>query len=305
MRPSTPEDRVVELARALPPSLRLGCTGWTTPRWEGWVWEQPLSRGVLAREGLGAYAQHPLLRCVLVDGMAAARDSAALAALATSTPPDFRFVLAADQSLLWGRFPERFGEGPSSAENPLFLDAAEMTRRSIDPFVEGLGERAGALLIRIPSQDPRGLGTRRRFPERLHTFLRALPPGPRYAVELRDHKLLTAEYAAALRDCGVLHCLSLHPSMPALEAQLAVIEPAPEQPSVVCWSMCVHFDYRAATRNYAPYDMIVDRDPTARRALLSLLASSETETYVLVDNMAEGCAPASITELAEAIAQAR
>ncbi len=301
VRPAKPDEATAALAKRLPASLRLGATGWTTPGWDSWVWEQAMSPGILAREGLGAYAQHPLLRTVLLDGaLRVARSAEALARLAASTPPDFRFVVGTDPSLLWGRFPDRWRT--DDADNPEFLDSEAMIERCVEPFVEGLGDRAGALLIRVPSQDPRALGTRRAFPERLRRFLAALPRGPRYAVELRDHKLLTPEYAAALEDCGVAHCVSLHPSMPSVEVQLEVTRALRADSLLAIWSMCVHFDYRAATRNYAPYDAIVERDPPARAALQALIAAAaDKPTLVLVDDMAEGCAPASISERGRAL----
>ena len=305
VRAVVPDDALIATAQRLPPTLRLGATGWTTPRWDGWVWEQARSSGVLAREGIGPYAKHPLLRTVFVDGaLGLARDSDALARLASATPETFRFVVGADPALLWGRIPNRGGEG-APADNPLFFDPAAMVQRCVAPFIDGLGERGGVLLLRVPSQDARALGSRRTFPQRLHRLLRALPAGPRYAVELRDHKLLSTEYADVLADCNAIHCMSLHPSMPSLEKQAEVTRPLEANTVVAVWSMCLHFDYRVARGNYAPYNAIVDRDTGARAALVSLLRQANElrkDAFVLVDNMAEGCAPASIAELAETLA---
>ena len=306
VRAAEPSDEVAALAAKLPSNLHFGATCWTTPGWAGWVWRQPQPELVLAREGVAAYTEHPLLRTVLIDRAARMRlDAAALKRIANEAPTDFRFVLEANDGPLWGRLPDhpRFGEH-AGRDNPTFFDPDAMVERSIDPFVEGLGDRGGILLIRIPGQDPRALGTRRAFPDRLHRFLSRLPTGPRYAVELRDHKLLTPEYAAALTDCGALHCLSLHPRMSALDRQLEVVRPFDADTVLLRWSMCPHFDYRAAARNYAPFDAIVDRDPKARRAATTVLAhaiATDTPTFVLVDNMAEGCAPATILELAQSL----
>lgn len=299
VRAVEPSDDLLALAKRLPSTLRFGATSWTTPGWDGWVWQRRLPELVLAREGLGAYARHPLLDTVLIDRAARMRPTTdVLTELAASVPSDFRFVLEADDRPFWGRMPDL-------QPNPIFFDPKAVLERSVVPFTEGLGERGAVLLLRIPGQDPRALGTRRAFPERLHRFLEALPSGPRYAVELRDHKLLTTEYAAALADFGVLHCLSVHPRMSSLEQQLEIVRPFEADRVLLRWSMCPHFDYRAAARNYAPFDALVDRDPKARQAVLRVLTqtiASKTPTLVLVDDMAEGCAPATILELAQALA---
>lgn len=294
------DDHTRRVARTLPANLRLGATNWTTRRWEGFVWRQPVHRSILAREGLPAYAQHPLLRTVLIDRCAGVLPSQeSLRRLAAATPQDFRFVLAADELPLRGYV--------AGAPNPLLFDPRTMIERSVVPFVEGLDARAGVLLIRVPSQDPRRLGTRRAFPERLHNFLRALPAGPRYAVELRDHKLLTPAYRDALRDCAALHCVTVDPSMSGVADQVSLMRPLDSDTMIVRWSMREHFDYRAAVRNYAPYDAIIERDERARGVLVPLLTealAANRKAYVLVDNMAEGCAPATIAELADALVTA-
>lgn len=307
VRAVEPSEDLVALAKRLPSTLRFGATSWTTPGWDGWVWQRRLPELVLAREGIGAYARHPLLDTVLIDRAARMRPTTdVLTQLAASVPSDFRFVLEADDRPFWGRMPDHPRFGPDAGQpNPIFFDPEAVLERSVVPFTEGLGERGAVLLLRIPGQDPRALGTRRAFPERLHRFLAALPSGPRYAVELRDHKLLTTEYAAALRDCGVLHCLSVHPRMSSLERQLEVVRPFEADRVLLRWSMCPHFDYRAAARNYAPFDAIIDRDPKARQAVLTVLEraiASRIPTMVLVDDMAEGCAPATIQEIAQALA---
>lgn len=307
VRAVEPVEDVVALAKRLPSTLRFGATSWTTPGWDGWVWQRRLPELVLAREGIGAYAEHPLLDTVLIDR--AARMPLAtevLAQLAKAVPPSFRFVLEANDGPFWGRIPDHPRFGPDAGKpNPLFFDPQAVLERSIVPFMEGLAERGAVLLLRVPGQDPRALGTRRAFPERLHKFLEALPKGPRYAVELRDHKLLTNEYAQALADTGAIHCLSVHPRMSALDEQLEIVRPLDADTVVLRWSMCPHFDYRAAARNYAPFDAIVDRDHEARQALANVIdrtTTAHTPTLVLVDDMAEGCAPATIIELAKEVA---
>ena len=57
---------VVRLSQGRPAGLRLGTSSWSFPGWAGLVYERTYSQSVLARHGLHAYAQHPLLRTVSV-----------------------------------------------------------------------------------------------------------------------------------------------------------------------------------------------------------------------------------------------
>src|SRR5262249_60987729 len=57
---------MVALARHLPRQIYLGTSSWTFPGWQGLVYDRAASTNVLARHGLAAYAQHPLLRTVCV-----------------------------------------------------------------------------------------------------------------------------------------------------------------------------------------------------------------------------------------------
>src|SRR5690606_13199080 len=67
VQPAPAQPRLVEIAGALPGLLRMGCSTWSYPGWEGLVWEGAYDASVLAKKGLTAYAQHPLLRSVCID----------------------------------------------------------------------------------------------------------------------------------------------------------------------------------------------------------------------------------------------
>ena len=51
-----------ELAAALPAEIYLGNSSWSYPGWAGIVWAGKHSESQLAKQGLTAYSQHPLLR---------------------------------------------------------------------------------------------------------------------------------------------------------------------------------------------------------------------------------------------------
>ncbi|MDP2417971.1 MAG: DUF72 domain-containing protein, partial [Hydrogenophaga sp.] len=68
VRPLPPDEATRALAASLNPRIHLGASTWSYPGWAGIVWDKgPYSDAVLAKNGLTAYAQHPLLRCVGID----------------------------------------------------------------------------------------------------------------------------------------------------------------------------------------------------------------------------------------------
>lgn len=307
VRPARVEAELGELGRRLPRALRFGASTWACSGWDGLVYERPLPEALLIREGLGAYAEHPLLRSVLVERSPRLRfDADSLAAWARATPDDFRVVVGADEACLWGRFPEhpRFGEF-SGQTNDGFLDAATLMERTITPTLGAMDPARAVVLVTVPGQEPRALGGRRSFPERLQGLLRGLPEQPiPLALELRDHKLLTPALADVLARHQVIPSIGIHPSLPDVATQVELLDPLSRPLVLIRWSMCVHFDYRVAARHYAPYDAIVDEDERARDSVLSLVRralDAGREVIVLVSNMAEGCAPRSIEALARSL----
>ena len=78
-------------------------------------------------------------------------------------------------------------------------------------------------------------------------------------------------------------------------------------PLVIRWLLAPGRSYEGAKAAYAPFDRLVDPDPTARQKIIALatraLAAGEDVT-IIVNNKAEGSAPQSIVELAREFAAA-
>lgn len=95
VRPLPPDDTTRTLAASLNPHIRLGASTWSYPGWAGIVWDEgPYTEAVLAKNGLTAYAQHPLLRCVGIDrSFYRPLTEGQYARYAGQVPDDFRFVV--------------------------------------------------------------------------------------------------------------------------------------------------------------------------------------------------------------------
>jgi uncharacterized protein YecE (DUF72 family) len=302
-----PSPEVVALAARLPAGIHLGGSTWSFPGWAGLVYDRPHPAARLARHGLAAYARHPLLRAVGIDRTHyRPLPAAELAEHAAAVPPDFLFLVKAHEACTLAHFPDhpRYG-AERGRPNPRFLDAAYAAAEVVAPYAEGLGARGGALLFQFAPQE---LGSPARFAARLHAFLAALPPGPLYAVELRNRELLTPHYAAALAAAGACHCLNVHPRMPDVRVQARLAGVAAGPLTVGRWLLGSGATYEETSRRFAPFNRLVAPDPRARRALAELareaLAAGRRVLFT-VNNNAEGCAPLSIVALARELAASR
>lgn len=296
VRPAAPSEALADLGRRLPAGLHLGTSSWSFPGWRGSVWAadgRTPSQQQLARRGLAAYARHPLFRCVGLDRTYYGPiPREAFARYAAEVPAGFRFVVKAHAALV----------RPDATH---FLDAEHAEAQVIQPCVDGLGvERLGPIVFQFQPLELRGLGGAARFAARLHGFLRRLPVGPVYAVELRNRELVRQEVYAALAEAGAVACFNLHPSMPSLGEQRAHQGGALSPTLLVRWMLHAGLRYEAARRRYAPFDRLVDPDPTSREAVTGLALEAlqrGREVFVVANNKAEGSAPLTLEALARRI----
>jgi len=294
------------LAARLPERIRLGTSSWSFPGWAGLVYDRAASPAALARDGLAAYARHPLLRTVGIDRTYYAPIAAAdFAAYAAAVPDDFRFLVKAPETLTAALFPRhpRYGV-EAGARSAGFLDAGWAVEMVCAPLLEGLGDKAGVLVFQFPPQPLAPLGGPQQFAARLHRFLDRLPPLLTYGVELRNDALLTVEYGQALTDTGACHVVNVHPNVPPPEVQADFFDRADAPALVVRWMLGHGLRYEAARQRYRPFDRLVDEDPANRTAIAGLCRASAArgrDAYVIINNKAEGSAPLSAIKLAQRI----
>lgn len=301
------------LAATLPPGLHLGSSSWFFPGWAGLVWDGEYEQSVLSKHGLEAYGQHPLLRTVSIDRTFYRPITASqFAAYAAQVPDDFRFVVKAPSLVADAMVRAEDGRGQQA--NPAFLDPLLAAQQFVQPALDGLGHKLGALVFQLSPLPASMLVRLPEILERLRTMLLALPalkpmaPDGVIAVEVRNPEFLTPAFAEVLRSAGATYCLGLHAKMPPAEAQLPMLRALWPGPMVGRWSLnAVHgaYGYEDAKSSYAPFDRIVDADPETRdvlaRVIVATLAAGHT-VYLTVNNKAEGSAPLSVHALAEAIA---
>lgn len=292
---------LIRLGEALSGQVYLGTSSWNFPGWKGIVYAKHSDNKALSRDGLGAYARHPLFRSVSLDrayyGPLPVEE---YARLKESLPPTFRMVVKAHEDCSVARYPghQRYGS-KAGQKNPLFLDPAYATEMVVEPARQGLAENLGPIVFQFPPQNPADLGGPVGFAERLYHFLDDLPQGPLYAVELRNKTLLSGMYGAVLERLGASHCFNIHPTMPPLVDQARWVTAGPAL--VIRWMLGGRQKYDQAKKRYYPFNRVVDPDQQSLAAVANLVCQAVADdrlAYVIANNKAEGSAPLTLERLA-------
>jgi uncharacterized protein YecE (DUF72 family) len=318
VQPAVVPPAVDDLAASLPATVRLGTSSWSFPGWTGLVYAaaatgRPPSETVLAREGLAAYAAHPLLRTVSLDRtFYAPLPAEAFARYAAQVPDGFRFLVKAPAAFT-DPVVRQSGSGMAARDNPTFLDAPAAAAAFVQPALAGLGSKAGPLVFQFPPLGRRLLADTPRVVARIAAFMTMLARGPAgddaaLAVEVRDPELCTTEMAAALCDSGAIPCLAIHARMPPAAEQAAAFgldRDGCPWPVVARWNLHAGRAYEEARADYFPFDRLVEEDEPTRAAVAALAVRATARgrgVFVTINNKAEGSAPLSVLRLAEAIA---
>ena len=300
MRPAVPSPEIVQVAKRLPKNLHMGTSSLSFAGWAGIVYAEQYRVPVLARYGLRAYAQHPLLNALNVDStFYKPPDVELLTQQAAQVPADFRFVVKAYTGLTTAPDTPRARQ---RGIEPVFLDSAFAERHVITPLRKAFGAKLGAVLFQF---SPLGFRTTRHpetFVAQLGEFLWALPRGLTYTIELRDSEILGPRYEAALAASGAVHCCTVHSRMPAVDSQ---VTEGGAQPLVIRWMLQQGDNYESAGARFAPFNRILEPDKLSRSRIAGLVKrglSAGRDVYVLAANNAEGSAPLTLQELAMAVA---
>jgi uncharacterized protein YecE (DUF72 family) len=292
-------ERYRVLAAGLPPTLRMGTSSWSFPGWQGIVWGRKRAASMLAKDGLHEYALHPLLRTVGIDrSFYAPIPDEDLLRFADQLPDGFPCCAKAPAAVTSATIPGLNRHHP----NPHYLSADRFISEMIEPFRRCFPRHTGPLVLQF-SPPP---GTRANDPaafiDGLDRLLEALPRECRYAVEVRDRWVLTDAYRAVLARHGAAHVYNYWSAMPMPGVQARTIPPE-EQPFVMVRLLLKPGTwYEDQKQVFAPFDRLREIDDEMRRDVLEIVrraATGSKDTFLLVNNKAEGSAPLTIEALAE------
>lgn len=313
VRPQPIDEEQAALATALPPLAYLGSSSWTYPGWAGLVWDKSYSDSLLSKHGLAAYSQQPLLRAVSIDrGFYRPLTASQYQRYTDQVPEGFRFIVKAP-SLVADALVRSEDSGRGKQLNSAFLNPALAVKEFVQPALEGLGGKIGALVFQLSPLPPSLLARMPELLERLSLMLKALPalrptaPDGVIAVEVRDPQWLSPDFVAVLREAGATYCLGLHPKLPPIEDQLPLLRALWPGPLVCRWNLNrIHgpFGYEEAQKRYGDFDQRLDPDPHTHALLAKVVRGTTAaghRAYVTISNKAEGCAPLTVRALAREI----
>jgi len=184
--------------------------------------------------------------------------------------------------------------------NQAYFDAAAMKAQFLEPL-QPYASRLGPVIFEFGSRTAEPI----EFIDRLDTFLGELPPGFRYAVEIRNREYLAPRYFDALHAHNTAHVLNSWSRMPPIGEQLSMANVFTADFIVARALLRPGRVYEDAVKLFMPYDHVKEEDPKTRdslRALLQRMKEERRSAYVFVNNRLEGNAPETIRAVTEGLA---
>jgi uncharacterized protein YecE (DUF72 family) len=311
------DDDLPPLAARLGPALRLlaergvyfGTSSWKYPGWLGTVYsrERYVARGKFSQrkfeaECLREYAE--TFAVVGGDFTFYQFPSADSWDRLLGAAPALAFGLKVPEEITVARWPGHARYGPRAGlPNAHFLDAPLLERAFVRPL-EPHRRQVAVLLFEFGAfsgQDFPGVAD---FLWSLERFLRALPGGWRYAVEVRNEEYLLPDYFAVLARHNVAHVFNAWTRMPTLGDQLALSGAFTADFSVVRALLQRARTYEQAVSLFEPYREVRRPDPPTRDALRRVAERAlrlRQRAYVFVNNRLEGHAPSTIEAVVSAL----
>lgn len=306
--PSPPVD-VIELAEHVPPNIRFGTSTWTYDGWSGDVYHRDY-RGPQPARRLEEYGRYPLFRTVGIDSaFYEPLTEPTLEAYAKALPPGFPCVSKVWDRITARRFNQDRRWGNFSGErNPDFLNAQLFMDAVLLPYSRVFRDHAGCFVFEFQAMRGKDLPDVAEWAEELHGFFSQIPKDFRYAVELRNPELMHDLHGAVLKQHGVAHVFNSWTEMPPIGAQLDLSWTFPAEFTVARALLKPGRKYEDAVRLFEPYERIQEPLPDLRRDLIRLMAEAvrrRIEALIVVNNRAEGNAPATIRALARGLSPGR
>jgi uncharacterized protein YecE (DUF72 family) len=308
--PATPRQRLAaRLAELAAQGIYLGTSSWKYEGWIGQIYtrERYMTRGrfsekKFAAECLAEYAEvFPAVGGDFSFYQFPSRDY--WRRLFSLAPPHFLFGLKVPEEITVKEWPghARYG-GRAGQANEHFLDADLFQRAFLEPL-EPYAQQVGVLIFEFGTMGKRHYAGVAPFAADLRRFLRALPGGWRYSVEVRNKEYLDEPYFDALRECGAAHVFNAWTRMPPLEEQVR-IEAAYTADFLVARALLRHGrTYEEAVAKFEPYDRVQEVNEGARSALRALIERARQRrqmAFLFVNNRLEGNAPSTIQAVVEA-----
>jgi len=289
----------------------IGTSSWKYPGWRGmiydesrYVWHGRFAEARFERQCLAEYAE--VFKTVSVDAAYYKfPDRRYLEGMVSQVPEDFLFGLKVTDEITLKKFTNLPRFGPRAGQpNQNFLDAdlfASAFLRPCEPFKKNIGLLMFEFSHFYPSEFARG----RDFVEALDQFLKNIPTGWPYGIEIRNRHFLHPDYFAMLSRHGAAHLFNNWADMPPVGEQMA-LPGSRTSPGLggARFLLAPGRKYQEAVDLFSPYDRVKEPSADARAAGASLIkegaaAGRERKTFMYVNNRLEGNALSTIAAMME------
>ncbi len=184
--------------------IHIGTSAFTAAGWEGSFYPE----GMKPADYLHFYAEH--FDTVEVDSTYYRTPAAAMVKRwYAQTPDNFLFALKMVQTV---------------THEKVLVDCAGELREFL-AAADLLGEKLGPILFQFPYFNKKAFADGAAFLDRLAPFVKKLPKGYRFAVEIRNKYWLVPRLADVLRERGIALALIDHPWMPRPQEVFSKLDP--------------------------------------------------------------------------------
>jgi len=274
-----------------------GSSSWKYAGWQGTVYNRKYpSKRAFEQECIAEYSE--LFPTVCADfALYDFPDAERMKALHDVTADDFRISLKVTDRITIKRYPNLPRHGVNAGKvNPDFLNVELFEDAFLRP-VEALKKKRGVIIFEFSAFYPASGITYDVFVEMIDRFLRRLPRGFSYAMEVRNAEFLRAEYLAVLTSHGVAHVLNNWTKMPPIIEQIRMAGILTAPFSVARALLRPGRAYQEAVDLFQPYDGVKEENPEIRLGLADAVqrcVAEGRELYAYVNNRAEGNSPKTI-----------
>jgi uncharacterized protein YecE (DUF72 family) len=188
--------------------------------------------------------------------------------------------------------------------NEHFLDP-DLLRRFFTSRLEPYGKRVGPLIFEFSTFNKSTFAKPADFMARLDPFLKSLPPGFRYAIEIRNKEYLQPDYLAVLASHNVAHAFNAWTRMPPLDQQSQLPKAFTADFTVVRALLRCGRAYDKAVDTFEPYREIQEVNEGAREGMRRIADDARRQrkdAFLFVNNRLEGNGPSTIEAVAGQIA---
>lgn len=218
-----------------------------------------------------------------------------------SAPAELKFAFKVPEEITVREWPTHARYGMRGGTlNERFLDAELFARAFLEPLAP-YRERVAAMIFEFGTFSKKQYENVAPFAEDLDRFLRRLPEGWRYSVEIRNREFLAPEYFGCLRQNSAAHVFNAWTRMPELGRQIAIEEAYTADFTVTRALLSHGRTYEQAVKTFEPYERVQEPNEGARDAMKALIERARRRkqlAFLFVNNRLEGNAPGTIRAVA-------